>query len=112
MQPIRTNQYLLPQFYQPRTKEKLSAGASPVLVLPAISQQQNYRGWRTRSIPIRTTSEISAHIKILPVVRIPLYQKLAKKVQELVALGMSLRAIAKILKVSKKTITNAYQYKG
>jgi len=38
----------------------------------------------------------------------PLYQKIAKRVEELSLLGMSLRAIAKVLKVSKKTVTNAY----
>ena len=60
MQPIRTNQYLLPQFYQPRTKEKLSAGASPVPVLPAISQQQNYRGWRrVEDSNLRTPYEVT-----------------------------------------------------
>jgi transposase len=35
---------------------------------------------------------------------------LANKVKELSVLGMSLRAIAKSLKVSKKTATNAYSY--
>jgi transposase-like protein len=41
---------------------------------------------------------------------VPLYQKLAKKVQELLLLGMPLREIAGILKVSKKTIMNTYRY--
>lgn len=60
--------------------------------------------------PIRTASEITTHIKILPAIHVSLYQKLAKKVEELVVLGMSTRAIAKSLNVSMMTIKRARRY--
>jgi DNA-binding NarL/FixJ family response regulator len=67
--------------------------------------------WRTRLQPIRTASEIQVKIIIQSLQRTPLYQKLAKKVEELSLLGLSLRAIAKSLKVSKKTIKTALNYR-
>lgn len=48
--------------------------------------------------PIRTASEISVHIKILPAQHLPLYQKIAQKATELHLLGMSYEQIAKSLK--------------
>jgi len=68
------------------------------------------KNWRTRLQPIRTASEIIAHIKILPAIRIPLYQKLAQKVEELIILGMPLRAIANNLKLSLETIKRTRKY--
>jgi transposase len=52
-------------------------------------------------------SEISASIKILPVVQVPLYQKIAQKATKLRLLGMGYKDIAKSLNVSKATIIRA-----
>jgi len=70
----------------------------------------NWYQWRTRLQPIRTASEIQVKIIIKPIDRIPLYQRLAKKVEELLLLGMSFRAIGRSLNVSKRTIMRAYNY--
>jgi len=67
--------------------------------------------WRTRTQPIRTISEISTHIKILPIRQIPLYQKLSIKAKQLHTLGMSYQQIAKSLNVGSATITKACKYK-
>ena len=66
--------------------------------------------WRTRLQPIRTAAEINAHIKILPAVRIPLYQKLAQKATELRLLGMTCEQIARSLNVSKTTVKRALNH--
>ncbi|MCK5160157.1 MAG: hypothetical protein KAQ99_01160, partial [Candidatus Aureabacteria bacterium] len=57
--------------------------------------------------PIRTFSEITACIKILPVEPLPLYRKLAQKTTELRLLGMTYPQIAKALNVSIKTVERA-----
>jgi len=62
--------------------------------------------------PIRTASEIHAKIIIQPFEQIPLYQKLAQKVQELHLLGMPYRAIARALNIDKKTVMKACKYKS
>jgi len=54
-----------------------------------------YPSWRTRLQPIRTASEIQVKIVIEPTEQIPLYQKLAQKIEELYLLGMSFRAISR-----------------
>lgn len=61
--------------------------------------------------PIRTASEITVKIIIQPLYQISLYQKLAEKVRELYALGMTFREIAKTFKTSEKTVIRAYKYK-
>ena len=61
--------------------------------------------------PIRTISEISAHIKILPSRQIPLYQKISLKAKQLKSLGMSFQQIAKSLNVGVTTIIRACKYK-
>ena len=61
--------------------------------------------------PIRTISEISAHIKILPIRQIPLYQKLSIKAKQLHTLGMSYQEIAKSLSVGETTVIRAYKSK-
>jgi hypothetical protein len=66
--------------------------------------------WRTRTQPIRTISEISAHINISPLIQIPLYQKLSLKAKQLHALGMSHDKIAKELDTSESTIIRACRY--
>lgn len=57
--------------------------------------------------PIRTASEITVNIVIQPLLKVPLYQKLAQKVTELRLLGMSYVQIAKALKIHKKTASKA-----
>ena len=59
---------------------------------------------------IRTASEIAAHIKILPVQQIPLYQKSAQKATQLRLLGMNYKQIAKSLNVNKKIAIRACKY--
>ncbi|GAH05316.1 unnamed protein product [marine sediment metagenome] len=61
--------------------------------------------------PIRTISEISAHIKILPVRQISLYQKISIKAKRLRSLGMSYQQIAESLNTSEATIVRACKYK-
>ena len=60
--------------------------------------------------PIRTISEISAHIKILPARQIPLYQKISLKAKQLYTLGMSYKQIAKRLNTGEATIVRACKY--
>ena len=62
---------------------------------------------RTRWVPIRTMSLIQVKIKITFDQTIPLYQKLASKIKELKALGLSNKTIAAKLKISRKTIRKA-----
>jgi len=62
--------------------------------------------------PIRTISEISAHIKILPIRQIPLYQKISLKAKQLHALGISYNEIAKRLNTSEATIVRACKCKS
>ena len=62
--------------------------------------------------PIRTISEISVHIKILPTRPIPLYQKLSLKAKQLYTLGMSYKKIAESLNTSEATIVRACKYKS
>ena len=50
---------------------------------------------RTQLQPIRTATEMTAHIEILPVRRPYLYQKLSRKATQLRLLGMSYKEIAK-----------------
>ena len=66
--------------------------------------------WRTRTQPIRTISEISAHIQILPTRQIPLYQKISTKVKQLRLLGMPYQLIAKSLNVSETSVVRASKY--
>ena len=68
--------------------------------------------WRTRMQPIRTISEIPAHIKILPSKQISLYQKISLKAKQLYSLGMSFRQIADSLKIGKTTVERAFKYKN
>ena len=66
--------------------------------------------WRTQSQPIRTISEIFAHIQILPTRQIPLYQKISTKAKQLHTLGMSHNKIARELNTSETTIVRACKY--
>ncbi|NGX36186.1 MAG: hypothetical protein K1000chlam1_01025 [Candidatus Anoxychlamydiales bacterium] len=58
---------------------------------------------RTRWVPIRTLSLIPMKIKITIEQTKPLYKKLAFRIRELKALGMTQDQIAKKLNVSIKT---------
>ena len=62
--------------------------------------------------PIRTISEISADIKILPAKQISLYRKISLKAKQLYALGMSYQQIAKNLNVGETTVIRACKYKN
>ena len=64
----------------------------------------NWLKWRTRWVPIRTISLISAKIKITFDQPMPLYQRLAPKIKELKALGMSNLEIEAKLNISKTTV--------
>ena len=68
------------------------------------------KNWRTRSQPIRTFGEITAHIKIFPVHQPYLYQKLSQKATQLRVLGMTYQQIAKSLNTNKKTAIRACKY--
>jgi DNA invertase Pin-like site-specific DNA recombinase len=68
--------------------------------------------WRTRLQPIRTAAEIPVKIIVQPLKRTPLYQKLAKKTEELYLLGMPMRAIARSLSVNRRTIIRALRFKN
>ena len=60
--------------------------------------------------PIRTISEMPAHINILPVFQIPLYKKLSTRVRQLRILGMSYEKIARELDISESTVLRAIKY--
>jgi hypothetical protein len=69
-------------------------------------------GWplfclRTRQGPVRTKSLLPVQIKIPLNETIPVYQKLASKIKELKALGMSHDEIATRLKINRKTVGKA-----
>jgi len=74
------------------------------------NQQRSTNLWRTRSQPIRTFGEITAHIKIFPVHQPYLYQKLSQKATRLRLLGMTYQQIAKSLNITKKTAIRACKY--
>ena len=73
----------------------------------AFLQNHAKKCWWTRSLPIRTTAEIRAHIKVLPAKHPYLYQKLAQKANELRLLGMSYTKIGKLLGIDPKTAIKA-----
>ena len=73
--------------------------------------QMSAASWRTRTQPIRTISEISAHIIILPTRQIPLYQKISTKAKQLKSLGMSYQQIAKSLNVGETTVLRSCKHK-
>ncbi len=67
---------------------------------PSALAEQN----RTRQAPIRTISFIPCQIKI-PLNQTPaVYQKLAPKIKELKALGMTNQEIADSMKINQKTV--------
>lgn len=66
--------------------------------------------WRPHDEANRTQSLITANIIITLSDHIPLYAKLAPKIADLNALGMSIAAMAKVLKLSKDTVTRAMNY--
>ncbi|TKJ46918.1 hypothetical protein CEE34_06465 [Candidatus Aerophobetes bacterium Ae_b3a] len=68
------------------------------------------KSWRTQLQPIRTSGEIPAHIKILPIHQPYVYQKLSKKATQLRLLGMTYGQIARSLHINKKTGIKACNY--
>jgi hypothetical protein len=82
----------------------------PLEAFGLASNPTDIKSWRTRSQPIRTFGEITAHIKILPAHQPYLYQKLSQKATQLRLLGMTYQQIAKSLKVNKRTAIRACKY--
>ncbi len=76
-----------------------------------IAKSQGRPDWRTQSEPIRTAAELKVNIVLPPLLNVALYHKIREKVIALHALGMSLAAIAKSLKINEKTARKAYYYK-
>jgi len=68
--------------------------------------------YRTQSELIRTAAELKVNIVLPPLLNVALYHKIREKVIALHALGMSLSAIAKSLKINEKTARKAFYYKG
>ncbi|HUD02173.1 MAG TPA: hypothetical protein VMR37_07580 [Rhabdochlamydiaceae bacterium] len=74
---------------------------------PALLEETKGSNWfllRTKEGPIRTSSQIPAQVKITLNQSTAVYQKLAPKIKELKALGMSQEVIANKLDVNVKTI--------
>ena len=82
----------------------------PPDALDSASSPTDIKSWRTQLQPIRTTAEITAHIKILPAQQPYLYQKLSRKATQLRLLGMPYGQIAKSLNINKKTAIKACKY--
>jgi hypothetical protein len=76
------------------------------MLLPLFFKIKN----RTRQEPIRTISLIPCQIKIPLNQLTAVYQKLAPKIKELKALGMSNETIAKMLKIDRKTVGKGLVY--
>ena len=66
--------------------------------------------WRTQWGPIRTAALIPVKVKVPLNPTIAVYQKLAPKIKEMKAFGMSYREIYVSLKIDKKTISTAVNY--
>jgi DNA-binding transcriptional regulator YhcF (GntR family) len=60
--------------------------------------------------PIRTISQIPMKVKITLNENVPLYEKLASKIEELKTLGMQNSDIATKLQINRKTFRKALQY--
>ena len=79
-------------------------------IKPCLEHNMSKKAKRTRQQPIRTMSLIPVRIKITFDQTIPLYQKLASKIKELKALGMTYKDIAIALKISRKTIRKGLKF--
>ena len=85
---------------------------SNIETLALLDEERKGTNWyllRTRMQPIRTISLIPVKIKITLNEHIPLYQKLAPKIRELRALGMSRKQISIKLNISIKTIRKSFK---
>ncbi len=83
---------------------------SNIETLALLDEKHKGTNWhllRTRSQPIRTISLLPVKIKITTTENIPLCQKLAPKIRELKALGLTHNEIACRLKISLKTVKRA-----
>jgi hypothetical protein len=63
--------------------------------------------WWTQSQPIRTLAEVPFRFAVVDTAPCLAYLQIAEKASELHRLGMSACAIARVLKVSDKTVTKA-----
>ena len=66
--------------------------------------------WRTRLTPCRTFFDVKLSIVLPPAEYTPLYIKLSKKATELHCLKMGTIAIAKALKIDKRTVRQAIKH--
>ena len=114
---MTSKEYVAALIFHP--PDALDSASSPTfIVLPefflrATSNQQRATSlWRTQLQPIRTSAEITAHIRILPARQAYLYRKLSRKATQLRLLGMPYGEIAKSLNINKKTATKACEYQG
>ena len=87
------------------TKELAKKEAFPIELGSALVKQ-----WRTRYVPIRTFSEITADVVIPLNKQVSLYKIYANKAKQLHMLGMSYSAIARSLKIGQETARRACNY--
>jgi len=87
------------------TKELAKKEAFPIELGSALVKQ-----WRTRYVPIRTFSEITADIVIPTNKQVSLYKIYALKAKQLHMLGMNYKAIGIALKISQGTAMRACHY--
>ena len=78
--------------------------------LPQFSALKGEEEWRTRYVPIRTFSEITARIVIPVNKQAILYKIYALKAKQLHMLGMSYEAIGRSLNISQETARRACHY--
>jgi hypothetical protein len=70
----------------------------------------NWLHWWTQSQPIRTLAELPLGFAVVDTAPCFIYLQIAEKASELHRLGMSACAIARVLKVSDKTVTKALRH--
>ena len=80
------------------------------LTLLEESKGTNWSLLRTRSVRIRTISQIPMKAKIPCHQAVPIYKVLAPKIKELKALGLYTERIATTLKINKKTVRKAISH--
>ena len=95
-------------------KNVLTSNLPTSQIVGLLSLHFLYKKWRTRQGPIRTESLLPCRIKIPLNETVPIYQKLANKIKELKALGMSNEEIAAKLQINRKTVGKslAFETKG
>ena len=91
---------------KPRPPSRSSSSSRPRRVV------STWLRWWTRSQPIRTLAQIPLTFALLNTRPPFVYQQVAEKASELSRLGMSACAIAKILRITDKTVTKSLRYCG